>query len=86
MNEVESLLVAEMKEKKDQDPILLELKANVLKQKVLAFEQGRDEVLRYEDRLCVPRLDELNEMIMDKAHISRYFIHPGSTKMYSDLR
>ncbi|KAH0720138.1 hypothetical protein KY284_005168 [Solanum tuberosum] len=86
INEAESSLVSEVKEKQDQDLILLESKANVHKQKVLAFEQGGDRVLRYQDRLCVPRVDELQERIMEEAHSSRYSIHPGSTKMYRDLR
>ena len=38
MNEVESSLVLEVKDKQDQDLILLDLKAIVQKQKVLAFE------------------------------------------------
>ena len=49
----ESSLMSEVKEKQDQDPILLELKANVQKQRVLAFEQGGDGVLRYQGRLCI---------------------------------
>ncbi|KAH0670766.1 hypothetical protein KY290_026160 [Solanum tuberosum] len=84
MNGVESLLVSEVKVKQDQDPISLELKANVHKQKVMAFEQRRDGVLRYQGRLCVPRVDELQDKIMEEAHSSRYSIHPGSTKMYRD--
>ncbi|WMV50723.1 hypothetical protein MTR67_044108 [Solanum verrucosum] len=86
MNGDESSLVSEVKEKEDQDLIFLELKANVHKQKVMAFEQGGDGVLSYQGRLCVPKVDELQEMIMEEAHSSRYFIHPGSTKMYHDLR
>ena len=86
MNGTESSLALEVKEKQDQDPILLELKANVHKQKVMAFEQGGDGVLRYQGRLCVPRVDELQERIMEEAHSSRYSIHPGSTKVYRDLR
>ena len=39
-NETESSLVSQMKDKKDQDPILLDLKENVHKQSVLTFEQG----------------------------------------------
>jgi len=35
MNEVESSLVSEVKEKQDKDPIFLELNANVHKQKVM---------------------------------------------------
>ena len=85
-NGAESSLVFEVKEKQDQDPIFLELKANVHKQRVLAFEQGGDGVLRYQGRLCVPMVDGLQERIMEEAHSSRYSIHPGSTKMYRDLR
>jgi len=40
MNGAESSLVSEVKENQDQDPILLEFKVNVHKQKVLDFEQG----------------------------------------------
>jgi len=52
INGAESLLVSEVKKKQDQDPILLELKASVHKQKVMAFEQGGDSVLRYQGGLC----------------------------------
>ncbi|XP_015165553.1 uncharacterized protein [Solanum tuberosum] len=45
MNGDESTLVFEVKEKQDQDPTLLELKANVHKQKVITFEQGGDEFI-----------------------------------------
>ncbi|KAH0775071.1 hypothetical protein KY290_012208 [Solanum tuberosum] len=85
-NGAESSLVSEVKEKQDQDPILLDMKANVQKQRVLAFEQGGDGVLKYQGRLCVPMVDELQERIMEEAHSSRYSIHPGSTKLYRDLR
>ncbi|KAH0632967.1 hypothetical protein KY284_035753 [Solanum tuberosum] len=86
MNRVESSLVSEIKEKQHQDPIFLELKANIHKQKVLAFEQGRDGVLRYQGRLYVPRVADLQDRIIEEAHSSKYFILPGSTKMYCDLR
>ena len=36
----------------------LELKENVHKQKVMAFEQGGDGVLRYQGSLCVPMVDD----------------------------
>ena len=50
-------LVLEVKENQDQDPVSLELKANVHKQRVLAFEQGGDGVLRYQGRLCVSMME-----------------------------
>jgi hypothetical protein len=34
----------------------------------------------------VPRREALKNKILDEAHMSRYSIHPGSTKMYHDLR
>jgi hypothetical protein len=34
----------------------------------------------------VLRREALKKKILDEAHTSRYSIHPGSTKMYHDLR
>ena len=34
----------------------------------------------------VPKDLELRKWILDEAHLSRYSIHPGSNKMYQDLR
>jgi hypothetical protein len=34
----------------------------------------------------VPKREALKKKILDEAHTSRYSIHPGSTKMYYDLR
>ena len=70
----ESLLASKVKEKQDQDPILLDLKTNVHKQRVLAFEHWAHGVLKCQGRLCVPRVDGLQERIMEEAHRSRYFI------------
>jgi hypothetical protein len=37
-------------------------------------------------RLVVPKKETLKKKILDEAHTLRYSIHPGSTKMYHDLR
>ncbi|XP_075078500.1 uncharacterized protein LOC142164566 [Nicotiana tabacum] len=37
-------------------------------------------------RWCVPNVGELRKQIMTEMHQSRYSVHPGSTKMYHDLR
>jgi hypothetical protein len=34
----------------------------------------------------VPEIDHLREIILLEAHDSSYSIHPGSTKMYQDLK
>jgi hypothetical protein len=40
----------------------------------------------FEQRLVVPVDPELRKEIFDKAHLSKFSIHPGSTKMYQDLK
>ena len=45
-----------------------------------------EDTLRLGTRLCVPDVDELRKEIMEEAHFSAYSIHPGSTKMYHDLK
>ena len=47
-NVEESSLIMEVKEMKDSDPILLELKGAVHNQKVEVFSQGGDGVIRYQ--------------------------------------
>ena len=54
--------------------------------------QSRDFVIDNEGtlclgtRLCVPDVEELRKEIMEEAHFSAYSIHPGSSKMYHDLK
>ncbi|GJT10862.1 putative nucleotidyltransferase, ribonuclease H [Tanacetum coccineum] len=43
-------------------------------------------VIWYGNRLCVPGDSSLQEAILTGAHSSPFFIHPGSTKMYRDLK
>ena len=69
-NGAESLLVSEVKEMKDQDLMFFYLKVYVHKQRVLAFEQREYGVLKYQGRLCVPRVDGLQERILEEAHCS----------------
>ena len=37
-------------------------------------------------RICVPDVKAIRELILREAHDSAYSIHPGSTKMYQDLK
>jgi hypothetical protein len=37
-------------------------------------------------RLVIPQDRDLRKEILDEAHLSKFTIHPGSTKMYRDLR
>jgi hypothetical protein len=43
-------------------------------------------VVWFNNRIVVPKNDEIRQQILDEAHISRYSIHPWITKMYHDLK
>ena len=57
----------------------MELKESMLINMNESFALGGDDILRYQDRLCVPDVDDLRTRIIVEAHGSRYSIHPGST-------
>jgi hypothetical protein len=50
------------------------------------LKQDADGVLWFKGRLVVLKDFELRRKIMDEAHGSRYSIHPGTNKMYQNLR
>jgi hypothetical protein len=54
--------------------------------KVNCFREDAEGILWFKDRLIVPNKATLKKKILDEAHTLRYSIHPGSTKMYHDLR
>jgi hypothetical protein len=54
--------------------------------KVACFREDAEGTLWFKDRLVVLKKEVLKRKILDEAHTSRYSIHPGSTKMYHDLR
>jgi hypothetical protein len=43
-------------------------------------------VIWFKDHIVVPKDAEVRQQILDEAHLSRYSIHPGSTKMYQGLK
>ncbi|KAI3809549.1 hypothetical protein L1987_25526 [Smallanthus sonchifolius] len=50
------------------------------------LEPKSDDTLYFMNRIWVPCFGNLRELVMDEAHKSRYSIHPGSDKMYKDLK
>jgi hypothetical protein len=54
--------------------------------KYKCFRQDSKGVLWFEDRLVVPKNPKLRKKILDEAHLSKFSMHPGSNKMYHDLR
>jgi hypothetical protein len=54
--------------------------------KANCFRKDDQGVIWFKDRIVVPKDDDVRQQILDEAHLSRYSIHPGSTKMYQDLK
>jgi hypothetical protein len=54
--------------------------------KVACFREDAEGTLWFKQRLVVPKKEVLKKKILDKAHMSRYYVHPGSTKMYHDQK
>jgi hypothetical protein len=54
--------------------------------KVNCLCEDAEGTLWFKDRLVVPKKEALKKKILDEAHTSMYSIHPGSTRMYHDLR
>jgi hypothetical protein len=43
-------------------------------------------VVWFKDRLCVPNVQSIRELILKEANETAYSIHPRSEKMYQDLK
>src|SRR6185436_2422654 len=54
--------------------------------RVACFHLDDEGILWFKNRLVVPKDLELRKQILEEAHLSRYSIHPGSNKMYQDLK
>src|SRR5580765_777218 len=79
-------LLEEIKEKKLLDEELVEKRNMIELGKAPDFEIGDDGILRCKGRVCVPNDPELRRLILEEGHRSRLSMHPGSTKMYQDLK
>nr|GEY04108.1 putative reverse transcriptase domain-containing protein [Tanacetum cinerariifolium] len=52
----------------------------------LIFEIHPDGTRYHDKRIWLPKFDGLRDLIMHESHKSKYSIHPGSDKMYQDLK
>ena len=50
------------------------------------FHQETNEAMLFKGQLCIPSDAALKDRVMTKAHKYKFSIHPGSTKMYQDLK
>ena len=69
-----------------QDTGISRIKRNIKKGVGGCFSMDDRGVVFFENRLVVPKKQHLRQLILKEAHESPLTIHPGSTKMYQDLR
>ncbi|KAA3484712.1 integrase [Gossypium australe] len=80
----------------DDGSIIAELKARLIKLQAKRiqcestpdseFQVGTDGCLLFRGRIYVPKNSELVQKILNEAHNGNMSIHPGSNKMYNNLK
>jgi hypothetical protein len=55
-------------------------------EKYKCFQVDHKGILWFKGRIVVPKDHQLRKHILDEVHLSKFSMHPGSTKMYQDLR
>ncbi|GJR49707.1 putative nucleotidyltransferase, ribonuclease H [Tanacetum coccineum] len=79
---IKGMIVAAQGKALSQEDVREEKLYNLVQQ----MEKKEDGSLYFMDRVWVPLMGGVRTVIMDKAHKSRYSVHPGADKMYYDLR
>jgi hypothetical protein len=83
---VEPTLEQEIRKGQIGDDKIQEIKDLITEGRGLEFKEDEQGTIWFKDRICVPDIESLCETILKEAHDSDYSIHPGSTKMYHDLK
>ncbi|KAL0544658.1 hypothetical protein IC582_019776 [Cucumis melo] len=68
------------------DPYLVEKRGLAEAGQAVEFSLSADGGLLFERRLCVPSDSAVKTELLSEAHSSPFSMHPGSTKMYQDLK
>jgi hypothetical protein len=84
--EVELTLEVEIREGQLEDTKLKEIQQLIRDNKTSDFSEDSQGTLWLGKQICVPNLKPIKESILREAHDSAYSIHPGSTKMYKNLK
>jgi hypothetical protein len=80
--ELEPTLEREIKEAQKNDEKISEIRRLILDGRGKDFREDAEGVIWFKDRLCVPNVQSIWELILKEAHETAYSIHPGSEKMY----
>jgi hypothetical protein len=86
MEERQSDLKNTVIHRQNQDPFIEEEIRRIEEGRPSEFRLGDFNSLWFYNRICVPDIPEIKQLILKEAHETPYSIHPGSTKMYMDLK
>jgi hypothetical protein len=84
--EAELTLEAEIRQHQKDDKKLQEIRELLKIGKAPHFREDDQGTLWYKGLICVPDVKDLRKLILSEAHDTAYSIHPGSMKMYYDLK
>jgi hypothetical protein len=86
MEERQSDLKYTIFRRQNEDPFIAEEIQRIEEGRPFEFRLGDFNSLWFHNRLSVPDIPEIKELILKEAHETPYSLHPGSTKMYMDLK
>jgi hypothetical protein len=84
--ELEPTLEQDIRKGQKDDEKINEIRQLIKDGKGKDFREDVEGVLWFKDRLCVPDIKSIRELILKEAHETAYSIHLGSEKMYQDLK
>ena len=79
-------LKGEIIRRQHEDAFIVEETRRISEGRQFEFDLGEENSLWFQGRICVPDISEIKEVILKEAHQTPYSIHPGSTKMYMDMK
>uniref|UniRef100_J3KUG7 Reverse transcriptase domain-containing protein n=1 Tax=Oryza brachyantha TaxID=4533 RepID=J3KUG7_ORYBR len=83
---VQPTLEKQISEAQSDDQEIHMIKEFIKQEKALGYLEDPKGVVWLGRRICVPNKNEISDLILQEAHESAYSIHPGSTKMYEDIK
>nr|AAL31683.1 putative polyprotein [Oryza sativa Japonica Group]ABF97729.1 retrotransposon protein, putative, Ty3-gypsy subclass [Oryza sativa Japonica Group] len=84
--ELKPTLMDQIKEYHKEDSEIQTFKEWKVHGKAADITEDLEGILWYGNRIIVPQSGNLRKIILKEAHDSPYSLHPGSTKMYHDLK
>jgi hypothetical protein len=83
---VESILLQRIIDAQKNDEGMKYIHEKIKAGRAKCFRKDDQGIVWFNNRIVVPKNEEIRQQILDESHLSRYSVHPGSTKMYHDLK